>query len=901
MKPFRLACCLVASFALHVTASAQETETVPSSSIYLAPAEKADVLLPFSVTAEGRRYQPIWGLDMAWEDANNIRKSINHMGKRNIGIGRTSFRTVVPMTNETTLASDHISHLRTRANAFNLVSDTLPLIMNSDCGAGIHEYYSKNQHADIDHWCQMLDAHVAWMQQNTQHPIIGISPFNEPDFMATGQGQKTDFRDIAKKLRESYERFDTIVITGGNTLNCDEALPWYSQMKTYMDWGNTHQLAGTFDNYAGFFQQLIADGKVAMNDEMHNVGETMIGLEYGMTVGIWWGWATRARGEFCDISRHGTRLAYGCAASVWRHDETGQLKAFLGQSERQGTQTSFLFTSPGHDVYFDGYGPTRLYYMDMPGGDPNTYQTSKHPNAERVVDITSGPDVQPSPIDGVYKIMNKATQSVVAEYGTDGGNTNISQVKYTGQKSQQWQVSPVSTRIGGDYSFYDLRSVSDKKHLDVLNFSTQSGTNVIAYANDTPSSNQQWYLEYAGDGFYYIRNRESALYLSVVSSSKNNGTNILQQSLQTSEAARDRQLWRFLPLDAECELEAPAVPTGLAATPGTASVRLQWNANAEEDLAGYMLLRAEQGTDQWNTIARKLQGTEYIDNTCHQGLKYEYRLKAIDQSDNQSEPCQAVSCSPTAEPALIAHWDFEETLNDATENRFDIVSYGTPSFNSMQHKTGDRALYLDGSNKFVQLPYEVAGTDELTVAMWVNWRSSASERQRLFDFGNSPTQCFYLSPSENKKMRFVICNGDEQQAVEATKLSTMRWKHVAVTIGSGRATIYVDGQEVGSATGLTIRPSDICPTLNFIGRGQSSNTPMLKAYIDDLRIYNHALTAEAVMQLAAGEADGIGNLPEVDGRAGSVVYGLDGQVRQQTGKGVNIIRRNDGTVQKVIR
>ena len=302
MKPFRLACCLVASFALHVTASAQETETVPSSSIYLAPAEKADVLLPFSVTAEGRRYQPIWGLDMAWEDANNIRKSINHMGKRNIGIGRTSFRTVVPMTNETTLASDHISHLRTRANAFNLVSDTLPLIMNSDCGAGIHEYYSKNQHADIDHWCQMLDAHVAWMQQNTQHPIIGISPFNEPDFMATGQGQKTDFRDIAKKLRESYERFDTIVITGGNTLNCDEALPWYSQMKTYMDWGNTHQLAGTFDNYAGFFQQLIADGKVAMNDEMHNVGETMIGLEYGMTVGIWWGWATRARGEFCDIS-----------------------------------------------------------------------------------------------------------------------------------------------------------------------------------------------------------------------------------------------------------------------------------------------------------------------------------------------------------------------------------------------------------------------------------------------------------------------------------------------------------------------------------------------------------------------------------------------------------------------
>ena len=75
---------------------------------------------------------------------------------------------------------------------------------------------------------------------------------------------------------------------GGNTLNCDEALPWYNALKDYLDEGNTHQLAGSFDNYALFFQTVKNDGKVVTADELHNVGEAIVGVEYGMENGIWW-------------------------------------------------------------------------------------------------------------------------------------------------------------------------------------------------------------------------------------------------------------------------------------------------------------------------------------------------------------------------------------------------------------------------------------------------------------------------------------------------------------------------------------------------------------------------------------------------------------------------------------
>jgi len=44
------------------------------------------------------------------------------------------------------------------------------------------------------------------------------------------------------------------------------------------------------------------------------------------------------------------------------------------------------------DVYYDGYGPQREYTMVLPGG--NGYQNGQT-NAERVVNITTGEDIQP--------------------------------------------------------------------------------------------------------------------------------------------------------------------------------------------------------------------------------------------------------------------------------------------------------------------------------------------------------------------------------------------------------------------------------------------------------------------------------------------------------------------------
>ena len=384
------------------------------------------------------------------------------------------------------------------------------------------------------------------------------------------------------------------------------------------------------------------------------------------------------------------------AATVYRHDD-GRAKAFLGSSERQAYTTTYQFICTDHDVYYDGVGPTREIQQTIHGG--TGYQKGQK-NAERVIDVTWGADVQPSAINGTYKIMNKASLMLVAEHGELGGQPNISQTNDSGKSTTQWEVTPVGSSVDGDYSFYDIKSVNDGKHWDVLNFSTSSGGNVISFGTGTPSSNQQWYLEYAGDGWYFIRNRESALYLTLTASNRIQGININQQDRLADPA---RQLWRFLPLDASCETEAPAVPTGLSATAQSASILLEWEANTEADLDGYMVLRAEKGSDQWNTIARKLKTTKFIDNNCRQNITYEYRIKAIDKSENQSAPCESIEASALNTPTLIAHYTFEGDLLDATLNQMDAASYGSPTY-TVTKAEGTKSLSLNGTTQFVQLP-----------------------------------------------------------------------------------------------------------------------------------------------------------------------------------------------------
>lgn len=813
----------------------------PACRIAAQPA--TDRIVPFRLSEPGITREVEWGADEAWMHEQNLRRCVLFMGKDNVDIVRVSFQPTYPLV-DGDLQDAQKKDLQERLRLLGFAKKDVKLSLNCDHPT-VDNWYRMN----AANWAQLIDVTAKYFQ-DAGYEIVSVSPFNEPDFgwnQWVGGSQDgyenlrmSGFKQVAAELRKN-SRFDGIRICGGNTLNCDRALPWYNFLKENLDEGNTHQLAGSFDNFAGFYTTLREEGTHATADEMHNVMEAMVGMEYGLQTGIWWGPAEYARGEFCKAS-HGERLGYAehrgnwTAASVYRSPD-GKVQAFGGTSERQAATTSFRFVSKDRDVFYNGHGPQREFVMELPGG--TGYQTGQT-NAEQVVNITWGDDVQPV-IDGTYLLVNKDFKRLLK-----ADNNKLSLATYLKEKALEWNVKPVDPRIGGDFSYHYITSAATSQALDVLNWSLEDNAEVIPY-NKNNNANQQWYLEYAGDNWFYIRNRHSSLCLETVS-----GT--LRQGVQDGS---NKQLWRFCTPGIRPRFTTPSAPDGVTAKANASSVLLSWNPAAEAT-SSFTVLRSETAGGGYDIIARNLKDTAFTDNSAAAGHTYHYIVKTVDRCFNTSPASAEVSARPTGENSLTAHYDFEGNTNDTTVNKNHGGTLTAASFD--EGKTGKHAIALSGASSFVQLPAMIANHRQITLATWINWRGGASW-QRIFDFGNGEDEYMFLTPKGGaSKLRFAIKNGGDEQYLDGEssltdKLNT--WVHVAVTLDENGVCIYQDGELVASSADITLRPTDFNPVMNYIGRSQFTADPIFRGRIDGFRIYNYALTAQQIKALADGTADGV--------------------------------------------
>lgn len=827
-----------------VQINAQTTST--SSSLVAQPIP--DRTVTFSITDPGVSKPIIWGLDLAWLSEENIRRGIAYMGVDKVAIVRASFQPTLPLVNGD-LQAAQINDLDTRLNLIDLTGTKTQVVLNCD-----HPSVDPSYIGNAANWAALIDATTKRVQARNR-TVISVAPFNEPDYgwgQYSGSNGKSDFYDIAGELRKNT-RFDNIRISGGNTLNCDQALPWYNYLKGRLEEGNTHQLAGSFDNYASFFTAVRANGHHATADELHNVMEAMVGVEYGMQTGIWWGTAELARGEFVKAS-DGVRLGYAehrpnwTAAAVYRNPD-GKVQAFGGTSERQAVTTTYRFVSKDKDVYYDGYGPQREYTMTLPGG--TGYQNGQT-NAERVVNITWGEDIQPV-VNGRYLLVNRMSEKVMSvPLGATATGIALRQYTNTGATYQQWDVTPVDSRIGGDFSYFTLVNVNSNLAADVLNYSLNNGATIQQWTN-TKGSNQQWYLEYSEDGWFYIRSRQSAKCLEVASPYTSSGAGIQQGEKNGGE----NQQWRFLPATAAVEFVAPAAPTNLIATANATSVKLDWNANTEPDLAGYTIFRADSLGGFYNTIARNVKTSPFTDNTTSSGKTYYYKIKAVDNALNRSGYSNEATATTTTGKDLVACFKFESNTLDSTTNLNHAATYGTVSYTA--GKIGSQAVALNGTSTFIQLPSTITNHKEMTIATWAYWNGSSSW-QRIFDFGNDQTQYMFLTPrSGTGQLRFGIMNRATELTLNSTvPMPYLKWTHVAVTFGETSTKLYVDGIQIAESSAINSTLFNFKPIFNYIGRSQFSD-PLFNGRIDDFRIYNYALPSSEIAQLA-GIASGIENI-----------------------------------------
>lgn len=120
------------------------------------------------------------------------------------------------------------------------------------------------------------------------------------------------------------------------------------------------------------------------------------------------------------------------------------------------------------------------------------------------------------------------------------------------------------------------------------------------------------------------------------------------RAVRTEPGGRARSTLSPVAAATPVDLTPPTPPRNLVAVPAETAVRLAWNASPEEDVAGYVVYRAEApGTAYVRLTPTPVTTTTYIDRTVERGRTYSYIVTAVDRAIRPNESARSQPAGAT--------------------------------------------------------------------------------------------------------------------------------------------------------------------------------------------------------------------------------------------------------------
>jgi hypothetical protein len=226
--------------------------------------------------------------------------------------------------------------------------------------------------------------------------------------------------------------------------------------------------------------------------------------------------------------------------------------------------------------------------------------------------------------------------------------------------------------------------------------------------------------------------------------------------------------------------------------------------------------------------------------------------------------------------APVGWWKLDEcqggVAHDSSGNRFDgTISVGSGGAQTSAGtcttagtawgvgSTGksNASVNLDGTDDYIEIPTTVVLGNSGTISAWVKsdiW--GAGNTDTVIDLYNSsnPTglrDIFTIKYWNDKLTAMMLDSGGSWYSAGATVVyTTSQWYHVVIVRNSTSLKIYINGVEAGSAT---VSANNFY-SFDRIRIGNSSVNEPWQGKIDDVRIYNYALTQNQIKQVYNGGA-----------------------------------------------
>lgn len=223
----------------------------------------------------------------------------------------------------------------------------------------------------------------------------------------------------------------------------------------------------------------------------------------------------------------------------------------------------------------------------------------------------------------------------------------------------------------------------------------------------------------------------------------------------------------------------------------------------------------------------------------------------------QSQPAAGDSFGQYAayEAANVARWDMGLTsgaVNDRTSNVNHGTRYGTGGANNLpQETTGKirKAISFDGVDDYVELgtPASLDYSGTVSISLWHKTNGDYTSSQGLVVNGSAGTGRGGITFGVTDNKYDWLQSGGTLDLTSTTSFSTDEWRHIVVvrtgSTGNWTISLYINGV-LDKQNTTTNNPRGNSNTT--IGKFGSYNGYYPKGLIDDVRIYNRALTAAGI-------------------------------------------------------
>ena len=206
---------------------------------------------------------------------------------------------------------------------------------------------------------------------------------------------------------------------------------------------------------------------------------------------------------------------------------------------------------------------------------------------------------------------------------------------------------------------------------------------------------------------------------------------------------------------------------------------------------------------------------------------------------------------------LMALYEFENDANDSSGNGNDAIVYGGAAYAAGYI---DQAISLDGVDDLVDCGYDATLniTGGVTVSAWINVTTGGRDQKVAGNQDNS-TGGYKMGVYSDNKVEFEVRNPLNQSTLNrsvggGTALTAGTWYHVAGVYSDQGNYIrtYVNGK-LDKQLVTTAKLGLSSGTLK-LGREPFSVGSFFSGKLDDVRVYNYALTPAEIMSLAGAGA-----------------------------------------------